>query len=46
MAIDRKTALERLQSQVKSGRPIIGAGAGTGISAKFTLAGGVDLIIN
>jgi len=26
MAIDRKTALERLQSQVKSGRPIIGAG--------------------
>jgi len=25
MAIDRKTALERLQSQVKSGRPIIGA---------------------
>jgi len=45
MAIDRKTALERLQSQVKSGRPIIGAGAGTGISAKFTLAGGVDLII-
>jgi len=36
MAIDRKTALERLQSQVKSGRPIIGAGAGTGISAKFT----------
>lgn len=45
MAIDRKTALERLQSQVKTGRPIIGAGAGTGISAKFTLAGGVDLII-
>lgn len=45
MAIDRKTALERLQSQVKNGRPIIGAGAGTGISAKFTLAGGVDLII-
>ena len=45
MAIDRKTALERLQSQVKSGRPIIGEGAGTGISAKFTLAGGVDLII-
>jgi len=45
MAIDRKTALERLQSQGKSGRPIIGAGAGTGISAKFTLAGGVDLSI-
>jgi predicted TIM-barrel enzyme len=45
MAIDRKTALERLQSQISNGRPIIGAGAGTGISAKFTLAGGVDLII-
>ncbi|WP_018963758.1 phosphoenolpyruvate hydrolase family protein [Coprothermobacter platensis] len=45
MAIDRKTALERLHAQVKSGKPIIGAGAGTGISAKFSVAGGVDLVI-
>jgi len=45
MAIDRKKALERLRSQIKEGRPIIGAGAGTGISAKFASKGGADLII-
>lgn len=37
--------LKRLRSQVASARPIIGAGAGTGISAKFAERGGVDLII-
>ncbi|HEX7939947.1 MAG TPA: phosphoenolpyruvate hydrolase family protein [Gemmatimonadaceae bacterium] len=37
--------LKRLRSQVTSARPIIGAGAGTGISAKFAERGGVDLII-
>lgn len=35
----------RLRAQVDAGRPIIGAGAGTGISAKFAERGGVDLII-
>lgn len=35
----------RLRAQVEAGRPIIGAGAGTGISAKFAERGGVDLII-
>jgi predicted TIM-barrel enzyme len=37
--------LERLRGQVRLGRPIVGAGAGTGISAKFAEAGGADLII-
>jgi len=37
--------LRRLRAQVASGTPIIGAGAGTGISAKFAERGGVDLII-
>jgi predicted TIM-barrel enzyme len=37
--------LRRLRAQVAAGSPIIGAGAGTGISAKFAEQGGVDLII-
>ncbi len=41
----RKQALARLQEQVDAGRPIIGAGAGTGLSAKCAEAGGCDLII-
>jgi predicted TIM-barrel enzyme len=43
--ISRSEALNRLKAQVAAGRPIIGAGAGTGISAKFAERGGVDLII-
>lgn len=43
--MDRATALERLRSTITAGQPIIGAGAGTGISAKAAEAGGVDLII-
>ncbi len=43
--MQRSEALARLRSQVAAGRPIIGAGAGTGISAKSAEAGGVDLII-
>jgi predicted TIM-barrel enzyme len=43
--INRKDALKRLRKSVADGRPIIGAGAGTGISAKFAESGGVDLII-
>lgn len=38
-------SLKRLRAQVEGGHPIIGAGAGTGISAKFAERGGVDLII-
>ncbi len=43
--MDRTTALERIRGQIAAGRPVIGAGAGTGISAKAAEAGGVDLII-
>jgi predicted TIM-barrel enzyme len=41
----RAEALARLRAQVEQGRPIIGAGAGTGLSAKCAEAGGADLII-
>src|SRR5688572_17157140 len=43
--IPYRECLRRLRAQVAAGRPIIGAGAGTGISAKFAERGGVDLII-
>lgn len=43
--IPRSESLRRLRAKVTAGRPIIGAGAGTGISAKFSERGGVDLII-
>jgi len=43
--IPREEALRRLNGNIAGGRPIIGAGAGTGISAKFADRGGVDLII-
>ncbi len=43
--IPRTEALRRLRDNVANGRAIIGAGAGTGISAKFAERGGVDLII-
>ena len=41
----RDEALARLRAQVEAGQPIIGAGAGTGLSAKCAEAGGADLII-
>jgi predicted TIM-barrel enzyme len=41
----RQEALARLRAQVEAGQPIIGAGAGTGLSAKTAEAGGADLII-
>jgi predicted TIM-barrel enzyme len=43
--VTRQEALARLRAQVAQGRPIIGAGAGTGLSAKCAEAGGGDLII-
>jgi predicted TIM-barrel enzyme len=43
--IPRDESLRRLRGQVTKGTPIIGAGAGTGISAKFAERGGVDIII-
>lgn len=44
-AIARTEILRRLQAQVAAGKPIVGCGAGTGISAKLAEAGGADLII-
>ena len=43
--IKREEALKRLRKTVDSGQPIVGCGAGTGISAKFAERGGADLII-
>lgn len=45
MAIAREEILARLRKNIAERRPIIGTGAGTGISAKFEEAGGTDLII-
>jgi predicted TIM-barrel enzyme len=42
---DRRSILERLRAKVAAGRPIIGGGAGTGLSAKLEEAGGIDLIV-
>ena len=41
----RRDILARLNAQVAAGKPIIGGGAGTGISAKCAEMGGIDLII-
>jgi len=41
----REECLARLRAQVAAGKPVIGGGAGTGISAKCAEAGGIDLII-
>jgi predicted TIM-barrel enzyme len=43
--IPREESLRRLRGQVARGTPVIGAGAGAGISAKFAERGGVDIII-
>ncbi|QNI35629.1 phosphoenolpyruvate hydrolase family protein [Edaphobacter sp. 4G125] len=43
--LTRKDYLKRLQAAVAAGTSIVGAGAGTGISAKCAEAGGADLII-
>src|SRR5215212_6872624 len=45
MAFTRQQVLDRLRHQVELGKPIVGGGAGTGISAKFEEAGGIDLIV-
>jgi predicted TIM-barrel enzyme len=42
---DRKKLLERFQAMAKRGEPIVGGGAGTGLSAKCEEAGGIDLIV-
>lgn len=44
-SISRKKLLKRFNKIIASGRPIIGGGAGTGLSAKAEEAGGIDLIV-
>jgi predicted TIM-barrel enzyme len=41
----RDDILARLRAKVAAGRPILGGGAGTGLSAKLEEAGGIDLIV-
>lgn len=43
--LDRNATLERFRAMIGRGEPIIGGGAGTGISAKSEEAGGIDLIV-
>jgi predicted TIM-barrel enzyme len=43
--IPRKDILDRLHGMIDRGEPIIGGGAGTGLSAKCEEAGGIDLIV-
>ncbi|MDF1748585.1 MAG: phosphoenolpyruvate hydrolase family protein [Alphaproteobacteria bacterium] len=42
---DRKDLLEKFQDMKRKGVPIVGGGAGTGLSAKCEEAGGIDLIV-
>ncbi|WEZ84673.1 phosphoenolpyruvate hydrolase family protein [Rhizobium sp. 32-5/1] len=44
-AIPRKSILEKFHGMIAAGVPIVGGGAGTGLSAKAEEAGGIDLII-
>lgn len=41
----REDILARLHAKIAEGKPIIGGGAGTGISAKMSEAGGIDLLV-
>jgi predicted TIM-barrel enzyme len=41
----RDEILGRLRAKVAAGQPIVGGGAGTGISAKMSEAGGIDLLV-
>src|SRR5690242_19029027 len=41
----RTSILQKLRAKVAAGQPIVGGGAGTGISAKMSEAGGVDLLV-
>jgi predicted TIM-barrel enzyme len=43
--IERQTILAKLRAMKEARRPIIGGGAGTGLSAKCEEAGGIDLIV-
>ena len=45
MRIPRQQILNKFRDMMKRGQPIIGGGAGTGLSAKCEEAGGIDLIV-
>ncbi|MGV1793963.1 phosphoenolpyruvate hydrolase family protein [Rhizobium sp. A37_96] len=45
MKFERSQLLDKFRQQIKAGIPIIGGGAGTGLSAKCEEAGGIDLIV-
>ena len=45
MPESRSDILARFRKKIAAGEPIVGGGAGTGISAKFEEAGGIDLIV-
>ena len=45
MQFKREQVLERLRANIDAGQPIVGGGAGTGISAKCEEVGGIDLIV-
>ena len=42
---DRAKLVEKYRAMIASGEPIIGGGAGTGLSAKCEEEGGIDLIV-
>ena len=41
----REIILERLRQKIREGKPVVGGGAGIGLSAKMSEAGGVDLLV-
>ncbi|HOQ53340.1 MAG TPA: phosphoenolpyruvate hydrolase family protein [Micropruina sp.] len=43
--MSRQEILDRFRAQVAAGTPIVGGGAGTGITAKSAEAGGIDLLV-
>src|SRR5689334_24211768 len=42
---ERRALVERFREMIRRGVPIVGGGAGTGLSAKAEEAGGIDLIV-
>jgi predicted TIM-barrel enzyme len=42
---ERRALVERFREMIRRGQPIVGGGAGTGLSAKCEEAGGIDLIV-
>src|SRR6476620_10337661 len=43
--ISRKAILEKFRGMIARGQPIVGGGAGTGLSARCEEEGGIDLIV-